>query len=154
MKFEDVHIGASLTPLFKGPLTPVHLMRWSAAMENWHRIHYDARFAIEHDKLPDLLINGSLKQQFIMELLKGWAGTEGWVWKASFQFRAKNLVNEKLEIWGTVSDTRRAADFGLVDIDIGIRNDAGQESTPGRAVLALPYANGAPLPYPFQPPLE
>ena len=29
------------TSLRKGPLTTVHLMRWSAAMENWHKIHYD-----------------------------------------------------------------------------------------------------------------
>ncbi len=37
--FEDVSIGQEIGPLFKGPLTTAHLMRWSAAMENWHKIH-------------------------------------------------------------------------------------------------------------------
>ena len=90
--FEDVTVGQSIPTLDKGPFTTAHLMRWSAAMENWHKIHYDERFAIEHDKLPGLLVNGSLKQQYVMQLLADWAGPGGWVWKASFQFRAMNQV--------------------------------------------------------------
>ena len=68
--FEDVSQGMELPFLEKGPLGPIHLFRWSAAMENWHRIHYDRQFAVEHDKLQDLLINGSLKQQFLVQLVK------------------------------------------------------------------------------------
>jgi hydroxyacyl-ACP dehydratase HTD2-like protein with hotdog domain len=152
MKFDEVRVGNELPQLVKGPLTPVHLMRWSAAVENWHRIHYDWRYAVEHDKLPDLLINGSLKQQFIMQALKDWAGHEGWVWKVSFQFRAKNLVGETVAVWGKVTGTRRAQDFGLVDLDLGLLNQAGAESTPGKAVIALPFASGPALPYPFKAP--
>ena len=72
--FEDVSVDQEIGPLFKGPLTTAHLMRWSAAMENWHKIHYDLPFATGHDKLPNLLINGSLKQQFIVQLLKDFDG--------------------------------------------------------------------------------
>jgi len=150
--FEDVEIGASIPDLPKGPLTTAHLMRWSAAMENWHKIHYDKPFAMEHDKLPGLLINGSLKQQFIIQILKDWAGPGGWVWKASFQFRAMNLVGEKIVVWGKVKDKRRAPDFGIVDLELGIVNEEGKESTPGAGVVALPYRGGKPLPYPFVPP--
>ncbi len=154
MKFEDVHEGLELTPLVKGPLREVHLMRWSAAMENWHRIHYDHPFAVGHDRLPGLLINGSLKQQFLIQLLRDWVGREGWVWKANFQFRAKNLVGETLQAWARVTATRPASDFGLVDLDIGLRNEAGVESTPGTAVVALPYRDGGPVPYPFVAPKD
>ncbi len=150
--FEDVRPGEEFTPILKGPLTTAHLMRWSAAMENWHKIHYDYPFATGHDKLPGLLINGSLKQQFIMELLKGWAGPQGWVWKVRFQFRAMNVAGESLSVWARVAETRRAAAFGLVDVELGIRNDAGLESTPGGAVIALPYRDGPPVPYPFVAP--
>lgn len=150
--FEDVAIGYEIPGLVKGPMTTAHLMRWSAAMENWHKIHYDRPFAIEHDKLPDLLINGSLKQQFVLQLLADWAGTNGWVWKAGFQFRAMNLVNETIRVWGKVTGKRETKDFGLIDIELGILNDQNKESTPGSAVIALPYRNGKPLPYPFVPP--
>ena len=150
--YEDVTVGAELPQLEKGPLTTAHLMRWSAAMENWHKIHYDKPFAIEHDKLPALLINGSLKQQFVMQLLTDWAGPDGWVWKASFQFRAMNVVDETLRIWGRVSAKRDGPGYGLVDIELGIVNDKGKESTPGKATVALPYRGGKPVPYPFVPP--
>ena len=77
MYYEDVELGSELPRLEKGPLTTAHLMRWSAAMENWHKIHYDKPFALGHEKLPGLLINGSLKQQFMLQLLKDWAGPGG-----------------------------------------------------------------------------
>lgn len=151
--FEEVEIGSSIPDLPKGPLTTAHLMRWSAAMENWHKIHYDKPFAMEHDKLPGLLINGSLKQQFIIQILKDWAGPGGWVWKASFQFRAMNVVGEEIRVWGKVKDKRRAPDFGLIDLELGIVNEEGKESTPGAGVVALPYRGGKPVPYPFVPPV-
>ena len=150
--FEDVEVGAELPGLEKGPMTTAHLMRWSAAMENWHKIHYDKPFAMEHDKLPGLLINGSLKQQFVMQLLADWAGPGGWVWKAGFQFRAMNVVNETMRVWGKVSGKRDGPGYGLIDIELGILNDVDKESTPGSAVVALPYRGGLPVPYPFVPP--
>ncbi len=80
--FEDVEIGQEIPSLPLGPLTSAMIMRWSASMENWHRIHYDRPFAVEHDKLPDVLVSGSSKQQFVMSLLKNWAGLSGWVWRS------------------------------------------------------------------------
>jgi acyl dehydratase len=152
VNFEDVEVGQEIGPLLKGPLQTPHLMRWSAAMENWHKIHYDERFAKEHDKLPGLLINGSLKQQFIVQLLKDWAGREGWVWKVNFQFRAMNVMGETLSVWAKVKGKRETASYGLVELDLGIRNEHGKESTPGSAVVALPYRGREAVPYPFVPP--
>ncbi len=150
--FEDVVIGTDIPGLEKGPLTTAHLMRWSAAMENWHKIHYDKPFAMEHDKLPGLLINGSLKQQFVMQMLADWAGPHGWAWKAGFQFRAMNLVEETVTVWGRITGKRECPEFGLIDIELGIINGEGKESTPGTATVALPYKNGPAVPYPFVPP--
>lgn len=150
--FEDVQAGEDLAVLVKGPLTTAHLMRWSAATENWHKIHYDLPFATGHDKLPGLLINGSLKQQFVAQFLKDWAGPDGWVWKIAFQFRAMNLAGERLELWARVIRLERAEAFGLVHVELGVRNGEGKESTPGSAVVALPYRDGPVVPYPFVPP--
>ena len=152
--FEDIAAGQDVGPLRHGPFTTAHLMRWSATMENWHKIHYDLPFATGHDKLPGLLINGSLKQQFIAQMLKDWTGPHGWVWKIRFQFRAMNLVGERLQVWGRVTATERAAAFGLVEMELGIRNEAGAESTPGSATVALPFRDGPPVPYPFVPPTQ
>lgn len=150
--YEDIAPGSEIPRLAKGPLTTAHLMRWSAAMENWHKIHYDKPFALGHDKLPGLLINGSLKQQFVLQLLKDWVGPGGWVWKVSFQFRAMNLVGETLSVWGRATAKRDGPGYGLIDLELGIVNDENKESTPGTATVAVPYRGGAPVPYPFVPP--
>jgi acyl dehydratase len=150
--FEDLETGSDIPTLDKGKLTTAHLMRWSAAMENWHKIHYDLPFTLEHEKLPGLMINGSLKQQFVMQALKDWVGPEGWVWKASFQFRAMNVVGESLRVWGKVTGKRDGPGYGLIDLDIGILNEHGKESTPGKATVAVPYRGGPAVPYPFVPP--
>lgn len=154
MDFESVNVGDALPALSKGPLTSAHLMRWSAAMENWHKIHYDKVFAVEHDKLPGVLVNGTLKQQFIMQFLRDWAGERGWVWKVSFQFRAMNVEGETLRMWGRVKEKRQTPEYGLVELELGIVNGQDRESTPGAAVVALPYRGGKPVPYPFVPPRE
>ncbi len=49
--FEDVHEGMELPKYIYSP-TPTHLFRWSAAIENFHRIHYDLDFGLNHDKNP------------------------------------------------------------------------------------------------------
>lgn len=151
--FEDITVGDEIPFLTKGPLISTHIMRWSAAMENWHRIHYDQVFAVEHDKLPGLLINGSFKRNFLAQLLKDWVGHTGWAWKMNFQMRKMNVVGETLTIWGKVTGKREAEHYGLVDLEIGIRNEHGLESTPGMATVALPFRNGPPVAYPFKPPL-
>src|SRR5690349_5965968 len=92
--FDDVEVGMDIPELSKGPMTPPHIMRWSAAMENWHRIHYDLTYSREHDKLPDILVNGSWKQHVLAQVLKDWAGEEGWPWKIGFQYRDMDIPGD------------------------------------------------------------
>lgn len=148
---EDVAAGMALAPLVKGPMSPSHIMRWSSAIENWHRIHYDRDYAVGHDKLPDIMVNGSWKQHVLVQLLTDWAGDGGWLWKCSFQFRGMNVPGETLSAWARVTAVAEAGAFGLVDLEIGLVNDAGTESTPGTATVVLPRRNGPAVPYPFDP---
>ncbi len=150
--YEDVEVGQAITPLVKGPMTTSHVMRWSAAIENWHRIHYDRPYAVEHDRLPDVLVAGSWKQQALVQLLKDWLGEGGWLWKIRYQFRGMDPVGATLTCWGRVTHTYISDGLGFVECEIGMRNQAGEETTPGTAVGVLPLRDGRPVPYPFVPP--
>ena len=68
LSIEDIAVGDRLAPLVTGPITPSHLVRWAAAMENWHRIHFDWRYATAHDGLPDVVVNGSWKQHLLLRM--------------------------------------------------------------------------------------
>ncbi len=149
--FEDVSVGQDIPSVVKGPMSTAHIMRWSAAMENWHRIHYDWKFATEHDKLPDVVVNGSWKQHVLIQLLTDFAGERGWLWKIGFQFRGMNVPGDVLTAWGQVAATELRGDYGVVRLTIGLRNDKGAEGTPGTATVVLPRRGGPAVPYPFDP---
>lgn len=152
--FEELVVGADATPLVRGPITTSHLMRWSAAIENWHRIHYDHPFATEHDKLPGLLVNGTWKQHFLAQMMRQWLGPKAWLWKMDFSFRKMDVVGSTLTAWGRVTDLAVRDGLGIVGCEIGIRNQDGQESTPGTAVGVVRLTGGRPVPYPFVPPRD
>lgn len=147
--FETLKVGDRLPELERGPLLEPHLMRWSAAIENWHRIHYDQQFATEHDKLPGLLINGSWKQHFLVQMLREWAEPAGWLRKVSFQFRGMDLVGSTLTAWAQITDLRTEGEFGVVALEVGIRDQDGKDNTPGTAEVVLPLADGPAVPYPY-----
>jgi acyl dehydratase len=147
--FEDVSVGDELPPLVRGPFTPVHLMRWSAAIENWHRIHYDDPFATEHDGLPGLLVNGSFKQHFLVQMARGYFEPGGWLARIAFSFRRMDHVGDVLTAWGRVTETYERDGLGFVACEIGIRNPRGEDSTPGTALGVLPLRGGGAVPYPF-----
>ena len=149
LAFEDVAVGDELPALARGPLTSTHVMRWSAAIENWHRIHYDQPFAVGHDGLPGLLINGSFKQHLLVALLRGWLEPEGWLARIEMSFRGMDLVGDTLTAHGQVTETSVRDGLGLVVCAIGIRNQREEEGTTGTATGVLPLRGGPAVPYPF-----
>lgn len=149
--FEDVAVGHTFGPLTKGPMSPAHIMRWSAAMENWHRIHYDWRFATQHDGLPDVLVNGSWKQHVLVQLVKDSLGPTGWLWKLGFRYRAMDVAWDT--IFATAEVTRKDAmdGLGFLTMRMQLRNQRDVISTTGRAIGVVPLRGGPPVPYPFAP---
>jgi acyl dehydratase len=143
--FADLRVGDALPELTRGPLTPLHLMRFSAAIENWHRIHYDESFAVEHDGLPGLLVSGSWKQHLVAQAVRAWLGPDGWLAELEVRFRRMNVAGETLTAWGTITALEERGARGVVTCDVGIRNADGMESSPGRATGYLPLSPpGAP----------
>lgn len=147
--YEDVAEGDAGPRMTRGPLTTLHLVRWAAAIEGWHRINYDQRFAVEHDGLPGVVVNGSFKRQLLTQMLVHWLGHEGWLVRMQCRFRRMSVADDTLTAWGTVTSTAQRDDFGLVWLDIGIVDQAGVETAPGVAIGALPLRAGPALPYPF-----
>jgi acyl dehydratase len=151
LSVEDIAVGDALPALVKGPLSPAHVMRWAAAMENWHRIHYDWRYATAHDGLPDVVVNGSWKQHVLIQLVTDWVGESGWLWTIGFQFRGMNVPGETLTAWGEVTAIEQRGDYGVVTLRVGLKNDRGEDGTPGTAVTVWPHREGPAVPYPFDP---
>ena len=150
--FDDVEVGLEMPSLVIGPLTTTHAFRWSAAIENWHRIHYDQTFAIYHDGLPNILIQGSWKQSIMPRYLKDLCLPDGWMWKVSFQHRAMIVPGDIITCWALVTHKYDKDGLGFVEMDTGMRLQNGVETCPGRATIVLPVRQGRAVPYPFVAP--
>jgi len=150
--FDDVKVGQELPRLVKGPMTALHIMRWSAATENWHRIHYDQPFAREIDGLPDVLVNGSWKQQICCQLVKDFAGIEGWLWRIRFEFRDMDPVGNTVIGGGQVQEAAEQDGLGFVKCSLYLTNQEDRITTIGAAVAVLPKRGGRRLPYPWVAP--
>jgi len=151
--YDDVYEGMELPKYIYKP-TPTHLFRWSAAIENFHRIHYDLDFGVNHDKNPSILVHGSWKQSVVPQYLKDWSLPNGWPWKARFDHRAMLVPGDILIMWGRVTSKFEKAGLGFVDLDIGMKTQDGVESMPGNATVVLPVRGGRDIPYPFVPPAD
>jgi acyl dehydratase len=149
--FDEVEIGQVIPHLDKRVISSAHIMRWSAAMENWHPMHFDWRYATEHDKLPDIVVNGSWKQHVMIQLLTDWIGENGWLWKLDLQFRGMNFPGDRLTAHGRVVSKERCGEYGVVGVEIGLHNQREEDGTPGRATAVLRRRGGPALPYPFDP---
>jgi acyl-CoA synthetase (AMP-forming)/AMP-acid ligase II/acyl dehydratase len=145
LAYDDVSVGDQIPELRKGPMTPAHIMRWSAAIENWHRIHYDQPFATAHDGLPDIVINGSWKQHVLCQLLKDWVGPTGRISRLKFEYRSLDVRGDVLVAFGSVSSKSLVDGIGVVTCEIGILN-RDIVSTRGTATVLLPLSDGVARP--------
>lgn len=152
--FEDTSVGDLIGPVVYGPMTVMHLVRWCAAMENWHRIHYDYAFCTEHEGLPGPLVNGSWKQQVLAQLLKDWAGPAGWLQALEYEFRGMDVVGATLRAQGRVTSRKLQGDHGEVRCAIEMRNSSDEATTVGEAIVVLPLQRGPEVRYPAGSPGE
>ena len=151
MNFEALRVGERIHEIDKGVITTAHIMRWSAAVENFHRIHYDAPFATQHDGLPGVLINGSWKQHVLVQLVKDALAPDGWLWRLKFRYRKMDIAGDSLRAVADVIDKSEAGSYGFVTLRIALLDQRDQISTDGHAIGVLPLAGGPPVPYPFRP---
>ena len=149
--WEHLKEGTLLAEINKGVITSSHIMRWSAAVENWHRIHYDHRFATEHDKLPDVLINGSWKQHVLVQLVQDALGEDAWLWKIKFRYKKMDVAGDSILAQARVVQKTSLDGLGFVTLKIVLLDQHGQESTAGYTIGVTPLPNGQQVPYPFVP---
>ena len=150
--FDDVAVGDRLPPVTKGPLTTTHLVRWAAANGNYARIHWDLPFAQSEQGLPNVVVNGSLKNQYLGQLLIDFAGEEGWFKRFFVQHRGMDFPGDVLTASGVVTGKREEEGFGLVDCAVELSNSRGYQTAAGEATVALPRrGQSLPLVWPEVP---
>lgn len=115
--------------------TNVSLFCYNAAIWNPHRIHYDEPYTTEVEKHPGVVIDGPLQGDWLTQVALNWIGDEGELLSFEYSNRRASYLGEKLTSSGKVLEVDTGN--GTVTLEIYIRNEQGEITSPGKAVVKL-----------------
>ncbi len=116
--------------------TNVSLFCYNAAIWNPHRIHYDERYTTEVEKHPGVVIDGPLQGDWLCQAATDWLPEGAELRAFRYSNRRAAYLGETLVSGGTVAAVDPAT--GEVELDLHIRNEAGETTTPGSATVRFP----------------
>jgi acyl dehydratase len=68
-----------------------------------------------------------------------------------FSDRGMNVPGDTLTAWARVTGKEVRGGLGLVNVEMGLKDQKGAESSPGTATVVLPLRGGRSVPYAFDP---
>ena len=116
----------------------VQSMLYNAVLWNGHRIHFDEPYAKEVEGYPGLVIAGPLLGDWLNQCVEEWLGEDGRLVSIEYSNRIATYVGETLYSGGKVLAVR--PEVGEVDIEVFIKNEAGEVVTPGVALARFHQA--------------
>ena len=134
MKIAQLNVGDALPSRDFTP-TNVSLFMYNAAVWNPHRIHYDESYTTEVEKHPGIVVDGPLQGDWLSQCVLNWVGDHSRMVGFDYSNRRAAYLGETLTTGGNVteidSDNRR------ITVEIFVRNEAGEVTSPGHATVEL-----------------
>ena len=130
-RFDTIRVGDAL-PERRFKPDNVQSMLYNAVLWNGHRIHFDEPYAKEVEGYPGLVIAGPLLGDWLNQCVEEWLGEDGRLASIEYSNRIATYIGETLYSAGVVTACR--AETAEVELDVVIRNEAGEVVAPGRAV--------------------
>lgn len=134
--YQDIEPGQEIPSLEKTP-SNVQLFMFSAVTWNLHRIHYDADFARDHEKLPNVVTPRPLLGSFLAQMLTGWLQENGTIRRMEWSVRGSAFPGDTVTCRGKVTGKRVEGDENLIDCEIWIENSNGDAIVPGKAEILI-----------------
>lgn len=133
---QDVEFGAELPPFV--PDTSLANTSAFADAVGWGRGgRFKSHERARKEGLPGALVPGIMAMGFLTSMIHQWSGAAR-VLHIDTVFRAPLLADETCTIAGVVTDIDE--DTGSVQIDLTVKNEAGETRVFGTADVALPTA--------------
>ena len=84
------------------------------------------------------MVNGSLKNQYLGQLMIKFAGPEGWFKRFYVEHRGMDYPGDIITASGTVTEVREVGNCGHVDCEVNLTNNRGDTTATGRGTAVLP----------------
>src|SRR5882757_4903415 len=109
-----------------------HWNRYAAVNDEFIDVHMSVDAARAAGQ-PDIFGMGNLRVGYQHAALHRWIGGRGDIASFSCQFRALNFPGDELTVSGSVVDNTQRDGLALTVVEMGVRNQNGEETTPATA---------------------
>lgn len=113
----------------------VSLFLYNAIIWNAHRIHYDETYTTTVEDHPGIVIDGPLQGDWLTQVVLEWLGDDGELLEFEYSNRRASCLGCRLTAAGRITAIDCANK--LVTLALEIRDEAGEVTTPGRALVRL-----------------
>lgn len=134
-RWDDVQEGQEFT--LEEDTSSQRLVIWAAASHDFYQIHYDDNFA-KGNNLPDIIVHGALKGMLVGRLLDEFVGDDGKIKRWGVSYRGMDPARQDINVWAKVTKKYEEGGEALLDLDVGVAQPDGTQTTPGTATVALP----------------
>jgi acyl dehydratase len=134
--WEDVTEGDDI-PTFVRQTDLMHWNRYAAVNDEFVYIHMDSDYTKSIGQ-PDVFGMGNLRLAYLHNLLRGWIGEAGDIKRLGCQYRALNFRGDTLTARGRITRKYQENGEDLVDLDVWVENQHGDNTCPGSATVRLP----------------
>ncbi len=118
-----LQVGEAL-PRYERQFTEVDLMAYGAATWDWHRLHYDHRYA-QSKGLPAPVIDGQVYGAMFARVATDWAGPGAFLSRLQLQMKSMAFAGDCLRISGEVTELNAAESAGWI-VRVAQRLHAGE----------------------------
>jgi len=135
--FEDFAEGQEFSTVTKGPMMVGHQVRWAGACDNYDsEFHHDEHVA-RAQGLPGIILSGPLMASYLLTEVAHWVGRNARLLRFADRNVGSTMPRDMAYLRGRVTKKYVQDGEGLLEIDCWIENQAGENTTPGRAVAAV-----------------
>ena len=130
---DDIAVGDEIPPFVRTTDFP-EWNRYAAVNDEFIDIHMSAD-AAQAAGQPDVFGMGNLRIAYAHDALHDWLAGRGDVAEFACQFRGMNFRGDELTTWGRVTAIEDRDGLHCVDLEMGVRNQADEETMPATATV-------------------
>jgi len=131
----SIQVGEKLPELKKKPGV-TQLVKYAAGSGDFNPLHHDFNF-FQSQAIGSIIVHGRFKYASLGELVSNWVGHKGFVKKISCQYRGMDFPDKEFVCKGQVAKKYEEGGQKIVEIAMYTENEAGQQTTPGTAIVVF-----------------
>ncbi len=123
-------------PVLKKKPGVTQLVKYAAGGGDFNPLHHDFAFP-QAKAIGSIIVHGRFKYAALGELVSNWLDHGGRIQKISCQYRGMDKPDAEMTLGGKVVKKYEQAGKKLADLELWVKNEQGQNTTPGSATVRI-----------------